>query len=153
MSNLYYHRLENFNRLEAIKGIEGYCKRVLTMTSPDDFVLLDWYEDITFPPLELPLLNEMGLGVPEEHIFVVNFNHQEDWRNNYLRNQKIIEFLRKQNLKKLLPFTGKSKITHLVAQELGIPIESSPADLAVWAEDKSTLPNRFIKNFQKNTLS
>jgi len=145
MANLYYHRIENFNRLESIKGIEGYCKRVLTMTSPEDFVLLDWYEDIILPIPELELLNNMGLGVPAENIFVVKFDQKKGWRDNYLENKNVIDILRNKSLEKLLPFTGKSSICHFLAQDLGIPIASCPQDISIWAEDKSTLPTLIDK--------
>ena len=139
MAKLYYHRIENFNRLDSIKGVEGYAKRALTMASEDDVVLLDWYEDIIFPPPEIGLLNKCGFGCKPENVFVVDFDHRKTWRENYLKNRTVIEHLREMNLEKLLPFTGKASIVHLLAEELGIPVESCPMELARWGEDTATL--------------
>ncbi len=144
MSVLYYHRmLEGFPKplYQSVSYAAGYSKRSFVLTTPDrnDHVLIDPSEgmDLSFP--ELALLNEQGLGPKPNHVHVVHFDHDLDWKTNLSRNQSVIEQLRHADIDILYPFTGKSQIAHSLAEELEMPVRASPRETAYWAEDKKTL--------------
>lgn len=137
--DVYYHRIEGFQGLDTIKGIEGYCKRAAALCHREDILLLDFYEGIEVPIPELSLLHKAGFGPKAENIFAVNFDHQISWEENVRKNQSTLHQVKKQNPQRLMPFSAKSSITQNLAKHWQTEFSWSSPELAFWGENKATL--------------
>lgn len=145
MAKLIYMRItEGFSAplYDQIRFAPGYSKRALVTTTPDteDVVLFDhFFGGYPREPVELAMLNAIGVGPRATHVREVEFDHQVAWHVNVEHNQAVIDWLRDKKFSHLEPFTGKSTICHLLAEELGIPIHAPDVKTSHWAESKQTL--------------
>lgn len=139
MSKIFYHRLaEGFYGLNRIPGIAGYSKRALILAGQDDAVIVDWYAGMQWPPPELKLLNEQGIGPKPENVLAAKFENNLTWEANAARNKELVDRLKRFDADALLPFTGMAEICQKLAVELKIPIRSAPRKTCIWANSKVT---------------